>query len=267
MLEERSFDDGIRLEVDADRHVAVVTIDRPPVNPVHGNEIVLRSLFQSFADMTEVSCVVLTGAGERAFCAGIDLRAAPSNGGPTMGQRVDSGRSWREAKASVFECAVPVIGAINGPAVGAGVGLAASCDILVAADHARFAMTELDVGALGGGSALLRLVGPQKMRRLYFTCDFVTAQELHELGTIDQVVPSAELLDTALALAARIAEKSPALLRMAKASLNRMEKSLTDWDAAYRIEQDYSARLSQFEDAREARQARAERRPPVWQGH
>jgi enoyl-CoA hydratase len=108
------------------------------------------------------------------------------------------------------------------------------------------------------------MVGTQKMRTMYFTCDFVSAQEMYRLGAVEQVVPAEELMPAALELAGRIAAKSPIGLRMAKASLNRMEASLSDWDRAYRIEQDYSGKMRDVEDSREARAAWNEKRPPVW---
>ena len=256
---------GIRVEADTDTHVAVVTVDRPPVNAVDpGLMAAIRDTFRELDERRDIHAVVLTGAGSRAFCAGIDLNRRADPLGPGESPPIDSGKLWRDAKASVLHCAVPVIGAINGAAIGAGVGLASSCDILIAAEDARFGVTEIKVGALGGGSAMLRMVGPYKMRRLFYTGDLVNASELYRLGAVEAVVPQGQLLHTALELAREIATRSPVGLRLAKESLNRMELMISPWDAAYRLEQDYSSRLSKFEDSKEAAAAFRERREPVW---
>jgi enoyl-CoA hydratase len=163
---------------------------------------------------------------------------------------------------AITDCPVPVIGAINGPALGAGLAYAACCDILVAADTATFGCTEINVGLLGASAHLSRLVGRHKAREMFFTGETVTAEELHRLGVVRAVVPRAELMATARELATTIATKSPIAMRLAKESMNRVENlSLQD---GYRTEQDYTARLQRFEDAREARHAFLERRDPEW---
>ena len=158
---------GLRVESDSATHVTVVTLDRPPVNAVGpGLMAAIRNTFRALSERRDIHAVVLTGAGSRAFCAGIDLSRREAGAGQGEAPPIDSGKLWRDTKASVPHCAVPVIGAINAAAIGAGVGLASSCDIIIAAETARFGVTEIKVGALGGGSAMLRMVGPYKMRRL-----------------------------------------------------------------------------------------------------
>jgi len=168
----------------------------------------------------------------------------------------------RDAMWAITDCAVPVIGAINGPALGAGLALAACCDILIAAEGASFGAPEINVGLLGASAHLSMLVGRHKARELYFTGERISAEELHQLGAVRAVVPRDQLLPVAVALAADLAGKSPIALRLAKESMNRVEGlPLKD---AYRIEQEYTARLATFEDAAEAREAYREKRPPVW---
>jgi enoyl-CoA hydratase len=163
---------------------------------------------------------------------------------------------------AITDCAVPVIGAINGPALGAGLAFAACCDILVAAEEASFGVPEINVGLLGASAHVSLLVGRYKAREMFFTGERVSAAELHRLGAVRAVVPRADLLATAGALADELAAKSPIALRLAKESMNRVEHlSLKE---AYRTEQDYTARLSTFEDAAEARAAFTEKRPPSW---
>jgi enoyl-CoA hydratase len=174
----------------------------------------------------------------------------------------DPARYARDAFWSITDCAVPVIGAINGPALGAGLAYAACCDILIASDNATFGTTEINVGLLGASSHLSMLVGRHKARELFFTGDTITADELYRLGSLRSVVPRADLLAAALELARSLAEKSPIALRLAKESMNRVEG--LPLKEAYRTEQDYTARLVRFDDAKEANAAFLEKRPPNW---
>ena len=175
--------------------------------------------------------------------AGLDLRAEAPGADDSPARFVtDPGLVAREPMWAITDCAVPVIGAINGPALGAGLAYAACCDILVAADTATFGCTEINVGLLGASAHLSRLVGRHKAREMFFTGETVTAAELHRLGVVRAVVPRAELMGTALELAATLATKSPIAMRLAKESMNRVEDlSLED---GYRTEQDYTARLA-----------------------
>jgi enoyl-CoA hydratase len=254
--------EAVRVEVA--QHVATVTIDRPPVNAVDPPTLAaIRDAFQGLGEDRDVRVAVLTGAGTRAFVGGADLRAIDSDRttGPP-GPQLDRGLIAREAFWAIRGCAVPVIGAINGPAIGAGLALAAVCDILVAAEGATFGTTEINVGLLGASAQLSLLVGRHKARELFFTGELITAEELHRLGAIRRVVPPAELMDTARTLAAGLAAKSPIALRLAKESMNRVE--FLPLEEAYRIEQDYTARLLAFEDSAEARAAFLDKREPEW---
>jgi enoyl-CoA hydratase len=247
--------------------VATVTLDRPPVNAIdRGTMAEIRDAFRSFDDNREVRAAIFTAAGDRAFMAGVDLRsvgepAGESNGVPPT-LVTDPPRVARDAMWAITDCAVPVIGAINGPALGAGLAFAACCDMLVAAEEASFGAPEVNVGLLGASAHVSMLVGRYKAREMYFTGERVSAAELHRLGAVRAVVPRTELLATARALAAELAAKSPIALRLAKEAMNRVEHlSLKE---AYRTEQDYTARLSAFEDSAEARSAFAEKREPDW---
>ena len=250
--------------VDVRDHVAVVTLDRPPVNAVdHATLDELTGAFRGLDDDRDVRVAIFTAAGERAFMAGLDLRAvAPGADAAPARFVTDPGLVAREPMWAIVDCAVPVIGAINGPALGAGLAFAVCCDILVAADTATFGTTEINVGLLGASAHLSRLVGRHKAREMFFTGETVTAAELHRWGAVRAVVPRDELLAVARELAATLAAKSPLALRLAKESMNRVEDlSLRD---GYRTEQEYTARLQQFDDAREARAAFLERRDPEW---
>jgi enoyl-CoA hydratase len=253
----------VYVNVEIAHHIAIVTIDRPPVNAIEITMgIELRDAFLSFTENREVRVAILTATGDRAFMAGVDLKSLGRRPTEPASQQIDPARWPRDTMSAITECAVPVIGAINGPALGAGLAVAASCDILIASDNATFGATEINVGVLGASAHLSTLVGRHKAREMFFTGEVVPASELHRLGAVRAVVPRADLLDTARDLATSLAAKSPIALRLAKESMNRVENlPLHD---AYRIEQDYTERLLRFEDAAEARAAFLERREPEW---
>jgi enoyl-CoA hydratase len=247
--------------------IAVVTYDNPPVNAV--SPTMFSEITEAFEQLSEdrsVRAVILTGGGERVFMAGADLKAPRGQqgqpGAEPASKATDTGRGGRKAFWAVYDCDVPVIAAVNGPALGAGMVFVAVSDFIVAAEHARFGMTEINVGLLGGAAFLQRLLGPTRARKLFMTGRQVPAKEFLELGVVDAVVPVTELMDKALELARQLAAKSPIAMRLAKESLNRIEGlSLKD---AYRTEQDYTHRLLAFEDSAEARAAFAEKRDPEW---
>jgi enoyl-CoA hydratase len=252
------------IHVEISDHIATVTLDRPPVNAIDNEtygEIV--DVFESFADDRDVRVAILTAAGRRAFIAGVDLKTyGTAAAEPPARFVVDPARPARDAMWAITDCAVPVIGAINGPAVGAGLALAACCDILIASENATFGTTEINVGLLGASAHLSLLVGRHKAREMFFTGEQVPADALHRLGAVRAVVAPDDLSSAARDLAATLAEKSPIAMRLAKESMNRVEfMPLKD---AYRTEQDYTARLRRYEDATEARDAFLEKRPPQW---
>jgi enoyl-CoA hydratase len=254
------------LRVDVVDHIATVTLDRPPVNAVDtGTFAEIIDVFSGFADDRDVRVVIFTAAGARAFMAGVDLQTVGPRprGAETPASLVtDPARMARDAMWAITDCAVPVIGAINGPALGAGLAFAACCDILIASDNARFGTTEINVGLLGASAHLSLLVGRHKAREMFFTGEQVSAAELHRLGAVRRVVPLSELAEASRDLALGLAAKSPIALRLAKESMNRVEH--LPLKEAYRTEQDYTARLLGFEDAAEARNAFMEKRAPEW---
>jgi enoyl-CoA hydratase/carnithine racemase len=164
-----------------------------------------------------------------------------------------------------LECKKPVIGAINGAALGAGLAIAASCDILVASESASLGLPEIDVGLLGGGRHTMRLFGCSRTRRMMFTGYRVPADECYRLGVVESVVPPDQLMEAAMVLAREIAAKSPIAIQLAKTSLNAIEEmSLRD---GYRFEQNMTVELGKSEDSKEAMRAFSEKRPPVFTGH
>jgi enoyl-CoA hydratase len=254
------------LRVEVVDHLATVTLDRPPVNAITSATMVeIAEVFADLGAQRDVRVAIFTAAGDRAFMAGVDLTTVGSRDrGPDVpaARVTDPAGAARDAMWAITDCAVPVIAAVNGPALGAGLAFAACCDIIVAAEEATFGTTEINVGLLGASAHLSLLVGRHKARELFFTGDTITATELQRLGAVRAVVPRAALLEEAGSLAAELAAKSPIALRLAKESMNRVE-----WlplKEAYRTEQEYTARLLGFEDAAEARAAFLEKRDPDW---
>jgi enoyl-CoA hydratase/carnithine racemase len=248
---------------DIQEYIALVTMDRPPVNAVNAQfQDEMIGIFDALNDRDDVRVAVLTGAG-KVFCAGADIKARLSRV-PQPGDFWQHSRRAREAFHAIVECKVPVIAAINGPALGAGLAIVASCDLLIASENALLGLPEINVGLLGGGRHAMRLFGHSKTRRLMFTGQRLSGAELYRLGVVEECVAADRLLDTAKALAAEIAAKSPVAIRLAKHTLNTIEEmSLRD---GYRFEQNMTGELSRYEDSQEAMRAFVEKRPPVFTG-
>jgi len=251
----------LRVRIEGD--VAVLSMNSPPVNALTktlSEELTLA--LDRISETPEIRAVVLTGEG-KVFCAGADLkgRAAVIKGPGDLPQH---SRRTRECFHAIRECAKPVIAAINGAALGSGLAIVASCDILFASEKATMGLPEIDVGLLGGGSHAMRLFGHSRLRRMALTGYRVPAAELYRLGVVEAVLPAEELLAAALEAAQTIAAKSPLSTQLAKQTLNVIEElSLRD---GYRHEQDMTAAIANTEDAKEAQRAFAEKRTPVFKG-
>ena len=246
-----------------DDHIAVVTMDNPPVNAQDRRfheEMALT--FDRLSDQDDVRVAILTGAG-KIFSAGADIKAR-AGAARGVGETWQHSRRARECFHAIMECKKPVIGALNGPALGAGLAVAASCDILIAAESATLGLPEIDVGLLGGGRHCMRLFGHSRTRRMMLTGYRVPGPELYRLGVVEDCVPIGQLMPTALELAREVASKSPVAVRLAKHALNTIEEmSLRD---GYRFEQNMMAELARSEDSKEAMLAFVEKRAPVFKG-
>lgn len=242
--------------------IAVVTMDHPPVNAQNAQfSSEMAWVFDSLSDRTDVRVAVLTGAG-KIFSAGADLKARA--GLNEIGARGQHNRRVRGCFHSIRECAKPVIAALNGPALGAGLAVAASCDILVAAEESCLALPEINVGLLGGAKHAQRLFGLSTTRRMMLTGYRVSGAELYRLGIVEACVPAAQLMECAMGIAREIAAKSPAAIRLAKRTLNTIEDmSLRD---GYRYEQYMTAEIGEHPDSKEAAAAFLEKRKPVFRG-
>ncbi|CAB3668913.1 enoyl-CoA hydratase/isomerase family protein [Paraburkholderia rhynchosiae] len=255
--------DLTQLHVTFDGNVATLTMDAPPVNALTrtlNDELTIA--LDRISEMDEVRVVILTGAG-KVFCAGADLKGR-AHVIKRPGDLLAHSRRTRECFHAIRECAKPVIAAINGAALGSGVAMAASSDILVVSENASLGLPEIDVGLMGGARHAMRLFSHSRLRRMVLTGMRVAGAELYRLGVVEACVASDDLLPTAHEIARTIASKSPLATRLAKHTLNVIEEmSLRD---GYRYEQDMTAAISKTEDAREAQLAFREKRPPVFRG-
>lgn len=218
--------------LDCDGNVAVVTLNRPEA--MNALSAALRA--ELAATMVELEAdpsihvVILTGAGDRAFTAGLDLKelgADTSNLGDA-----NATDAQRNPVKAIEGCSKPVIGAINGVAITGGFELALACDVLIASTNARFADTHARVGILPGwglSQKLSRLIGIYRARELSFTGNFLDAQTARDWGLVNRVVAPEDLLPTARALAADMASIDPAMLKAYKALINQgFERSFGD---------------------------------------
>jgi enoyl-CoA hydratase len=185
-----------------------------------------------------VRVVVLRAEG-RGFNAGVDIKEIQREGQPAL---IGANRGCFEAFAAVYECAVPVVAAVNGFCLGGGIGLVGNSDVIVAASDATFGLPEVDRGALGAATHLSRLVPQHKARAMMYTSATATAAELHAFGSVLEVVAPERLREAALAVAAQIAAKDPTVIRAAKESLNGID--LWDVRRSYRYEQGFTFELN-----------------------
>lgn len=234
----------------SDVGVLELVMDNPKVNalPIRDTHAIAEIL-DGVKFRPEVTAVVLTAKG-RGFCAGVDIKemqAMPDNQG-ILGVN----RACAEAFRAVYECAVPVVCAVNDFCLGTGIGLAGSADIVVAAEGVKFGLPEVDNGALGAATHLARLVPEKHLRWMLYSCEPVTAEQLHEWGTVLKVVPGDELLTTAHEVAGTIAAKSAPVIRAAKASLNGIDHAPMN---SYRFEQGFTYELNLLGHGEVAREA------------
>ena len=220
--------------------VCVVTIDFPPVNalPVQGWFDLGDALRAAGRD--PLTHVVVLRAEGRGFCAGVDIKEMQRSAGHDA--LIGANRGCYDAFAGVYDCAVPVVIAVQGFCLGGGIGLVGNADVIVAADDATFGLPEVDRGALGAATHLARLVPPHLMRAMYYTATTVDAATLHQHGSVYRVVPRAELDEAALEVARAIAAKDTRIIRCAKEAINGIDP--VDVHRSYRFEQGFTFELN-----------------------
>lgn len=200
--------------------VAFMRLARPPVNAYNRSMYdQTRRVFQRISDDPEVNVVLLTGDGP-VFCGGNDLHEFVDF---SFNDATEHLAHVRICLNSMYDCPVPIVGAINGAAVGTGFALASLCDIRVSAQSAVYALPEIDVGVMGGARHTMRITPQGITRLMMYTGRRLTAAEALAANMVEEVVPDSDVLPRARALAEEIASKNPAALRFAKEGLNRVE--------------------------------------------
>jgi 2-(1,2-epoxy-1,2-dihydrophenyl)acetyl-CoA isomerase len=257
--------------------VLTLTLNRPDVHNALDyvtRDGLVAALGSASADLA-VRAIVLTGAGERAFCTGADLRVpmptpAKPEGAPAKAQG-DIARGiangWQRAVTAVLDCEKPVVAAVNGTAAGAGMHLALACDVVVMSDAAKLVPVFVRRGIApdaAGPYLLSRLVGPQRAKQIYLFGDDIPAEQAATWGLVTELSPAADTRARAHALAARLAAGPTRALSLAKQLVNRAMD--VDRDTALRDEAWGQELVMTTEDANEGVQAFLDRRDPDYKG-
>lgn len=234
--------------------IAEVVFDNPPVNAFDSKGwFSIAAELDALGTNKDVNVIIIRAEG-KGFCAGVDIKelAADST------KIIDVNKGNYDVFKAVHLNPKPVIVALHGFVLGGGIGISGAADIIVASDCARFGVPEVDRGAMGGGAHLQRMFPVQKVRYMYLTGEFIDAQEAYRLGAIEKVVPKTELRQTALDIAAKIAEKSSPMIQLAKEALTGIEDG--NLEDKYRWEQGFTLQAYTEGDSQEARDAFVEKR-------
>ncbi|MCC6869218.1 MAG: enoyl-CoA hydratase/isomerase family protein [Burkholderiales bacterium] len=251
--------------LDRTGHVLTITLDRPEVlNALHlPAHVELSRAFDAYAADPELRVAVVTGAGERAFCVGTDLKSLAVTGDYEYPYGGFAGITKR------FDLFKPVIAAVNGLCLGGGVEILAACDLAVAAEHAQFGLPEPRVGlaALGGGALqrLARTIPMKQAMRLALTGGRIDAAEAKRIGLVNDVVPACELAERVRALCDELLLCAPLALEASKAVVLQ-SLAAPGLEAAMTMHYPVAERMLASDDAKEGPRAFAEKRTPRWQG-
>ena len=234
-----------------EKQIAEVVMHHPPVNSITvGDTWQIHDIFKELDANPEVRVIILTAEG-KGFNAGIDIKEMQSVEG--WDHLLGSGEACYATFNQIYQTGVPVIAAVNDFCMGLGIGLVASCDMIIASNKARFGLPEVDNGALGCASHLAKLVAPMKLREMSLTCKPATAAELLAWGTVAYLTEPDELMPKAREIANLILKKPAAAVKFAKAALNHLD--IFEMHTNYRMEQGYTYQLNIMGDGDKARDA------------
>jgi enoyl-CoA hydratase/carnithine racemase len=244
--------------------VAVVTLDRPPVNAI-GRQVMeeLSAAVDDLNARADVKVVIVTGGGQNAFVAGADINEIAAIQTPDDAE--ESVRLGQGTYSKIEDSPKPWIAAINGVCLGGGLELAMACHIRVAGDRVKLGQPEITLGmipAFGGSQRLPRIVGASKATELMLTGDAITAQEAFRIGLVNKVVPQTEVLKQAVGLARKIAGKSALTIRHILYLTG--QSRMTNLEAGFEMEVRSARELIESADMREGVRAFIEKRQPVF---
>lgn len=234
--------------------IAEMVFNHPPVNAFNSaGWAAIAAELDALGQNDDARVIIITAEG-RGFCAGVDIKELAGDRSLIVGVNKGNYDTFR----AVHLNPKPVIAAVHGFVLGGGIGICGAADIVVASECARFGVPEVDRGAMGGGAHLQRLFPVQKVRYMYFTGEMIDAAEGYRLGAIERVVPREQLRAAAREIAAKIAAKSPAMIRLAKEALTNIEDG--DLEHKYRTEQGLTLEAYTMKDSQEARDAFVQKR-------
>ncbi len=241
-------------KVNIENGIAEMILDHPPVNAFDSaGWFSIAAQMDALGVNDDVRAIIIGAAG-KGFCAGVDIKELAAH--PSRIVDVNTGNY--ETFRAMHRNTKPVIIALHSFVLGGGIGMAGAADIIICSDCARFGVPEIDRGAMGGGAHLQRMFPVQKVRYMYFTGEFIDAQEAYRLGAVEKVVPLAELLPSARDIAAKIAAKSPAMVKLAKEALTGIEDG--NLEDKYRWEQGFTLEAYTIDDSQESRDAFVQKR-------
>ncbi|MBB3869519.1 enoyl-CoA hydratase/isomerase family protein [Parageobacillus toebii NBRC 107807] len=253
------------LQYEVENQVAVVYINRPPLNPL--NTKVFHELYALIDELEanrNVSAIVITGKGEKAFVAGADIHEMLDL---DLAGMMEMNRISRAAFSKIENASKPVIAAINGLALGGGCELALVCDLRICSDKAKFAFPEVNLGIIPGGGGtqrLQRIVGQGVAKELLYFGEMIDAQRALDIHLVNKVVPSDQLLPTAKEWAGKLAKKPAIAMRMLKEAVNTGAN--VDLQSGLMVENACFGNAFATEDRKEGMRAFAEKRKPVFSG-
>ena len=247
-------------------NIGILTVNRPDKLNAISNELTseLRSLLGELEKEEKLRVLVITGAGDKAFVAGADIKELVDRDA-RIGRRVS--RERQEVFSRLENLPVPVIAAVNGYALGGGLELALACNIRICSEKAQFGAPEVKLGIIpgdGGTQRLPRLIGLGRAMEMILTGDFIDAQEAHRIGLVNGVYSPEELMDKAMELAQKIASRPPLAIRYAKEAVNRSQEG--DTASGFSLESYLHALTCTTEDKKEGVAAFLEKRKGKFKG-
>lgn len=262
------------VEIEKHGAVAILTLNRPQSMNALGEEgdgAAMEAACREISADRAIRCAILTGAG-KAFSAGGDLKAMQARTGAFAGGPADVREGYRgnihRLVRALYQFDLPLIGAINGPAIGLGCDVATLCDIRIAAAGAKFGVTFLKIGLIpgdGGAWILPRAIGASRAAEMLFTGDVLDAETAMAWGLVSRVVPAEHVLEAAMALAHKIAAQPPHALRIAKSLLRQGQSA--SYDQILELSAAAQGLMHHTADHEEGVAAMLEKRAPVFEGH